>query len=133
MKIYILLQGNMPWESCAANPFHLLSLPGNSKHIPRNQVLCSSQLCAASQEGKRKGKEGMCYFTEEGMCFESHGVTEAGRTSEHHPVQPVLKAGSATAVSQVQIAARMESPHPLWAASVIFQKLSFKKKRGSYV
>lgn len=53
-------------------------------------------------------------------------------TSEHHPVQPMLKAGPATAASQVWTAARMESPQPLWTASVSFQTLSLKKKKKRF-
>lgn len=79
----------MPWESCAANPPHFLSLHGNSKHIPRNQIPYSSQLCAASLMQRKRRKVFFHRAVESLMLV---------GTSQHHPVQPVLKAGSARAV-----------------------------------
>lgn len=71
MKIYILLWGDMPWESCAANPSHLLSLLQQKlqAHPQKSRTLLLMAVCCFT--GVKEKKE--CGFSQ------SCGVTEAGR------------------------------------------------------
>lgn len=70
MKIYILLWGDMPWESCAANPSHLLSLLQQKLQAhPQKSTLLLMAVCCFT--GVKEKKE--CGFSQ------SWGVTEAGR------------------------------------------------------